>query len=39
MANEVGTGGQAAVLDLEKYPAAQQLVSRCCEFFAEIEDL
>ncbi|KAI0596179.1 p-hydroxylaminobenzoate lyase [Biscogniauxia sp. FL1348] len=31
--------GQAAVLDLDKYPTAQKLVQRCCEFFEEVEDL
>ncbi|KAI1494196.1 p-hydroxylaminobenzoate lyase [Biscogniauxia mediterranea] len=31
--------GQAAVLDLSKYPTAQKLVQRCCEFFEEVEDL
>ncbi|KAI0470639.1 p-hydroxylaminobenzoate lyase [Xylariaceae sp. FL0804] len=31
--------GQSAVLDLSKYPTAQKLVDRCCEFFAEVEDL
>ncbi|KAI0018660.1 p-hydroxylaminobenzoate lyase [Xylariomycetidae sp. FL0641] len=34
-----GAAGQAAILDLEKHPTAQQLVDRCCEFFAEVEDL
>jgi hypothetical protein len=29
----------AAVLDLSKYPAAQELVDRCNQFFEEVEDL
>ncbi|KAI1170988.1 p-hydroxylaminobenzoate lyase [Nemania sp. FL0916] len=31
--------GQAAVLDLEKWPTAQILVKRCGEFLTEVEDL
>ncbi|CAJ2502958.1 Uu.00g103520.m01.CDS01 [Anthostomella pinea] len=31
--------GQGAVLDLAKHPTAQKLVDRCCQFFAEVEDL
>ncbi|KAI0174832.1 p-hydroxylaminobenzoate lyase [Pestalotiopsis sp. NC0098] len=29
----------AAVLDMSKYPAAQELADRCNQFFAEVEDL
>ena len=33
------TADKAQVLDLEAYPTAQKLVTRCKEFFAEIQNL
>ncbi|KAH8669040.1 p-hydroxylaminobenzoate lyase [Xylariales sp. PMI_506] len=39
MDNVPSQAGQATVLDINRYPTAQKLVDRCCEFFAEVEDL
>ena len=36
---EPGNGDKAQVLDFTLCPTAQKLVSRCQEFFAEVQDL
>lgn len=37
-ASSTGYGG-ASLLDLEKYPTAQEFVARCHDFFREVKDL
>lgn len=37
--NSAGQEDQANVLDLSKYPTAQEFVDICARFFEEVEDL
>lgn len=39
MDNKPALPGQSAVVDLSRYPAAQEFVSRCAEFFDEVQNL
>ncbi|KAK8054239.1 p-hydroxylaminobenzoate lyase [Apiospora saccharicola] len=39
MDNTPAPPGQSAVVDLSKYPRAQEFVNRCAEFFDEVQNL